>query len=341
MSPDYPATRPILRVVLIVLIVIGALALIYVLRTPLTWLLLAAFLAVALSGPVNYLDRRMPRGAAIAVVYLVLLAMPVALAAVVIPPLVQEANVLADDLPGYVDEVQDFVENNDTLRSLEDDYMIAETLEEQVDELPGELGDAATALGGIGVGVVNSLFALFNILVLAAFMLAGGRGWVDRALALQPRERAERLRRVLDHMARAVGGYVVGAFAVALIAGTLSYLVLLILGVPFRGPLAVVVGLFSLIPLVGATIAAVIVGIVTLFTNFPTATIVWAVWAIVYQQVENNLIQPQIHRRTVDVQPFVVLVAVLIGGTLLGVLGAVVAIPAAASIQIAIGEWWA
>jgi len=98
--------------------------------------------------------------------------------------------------------------------------------------------------------------------------------------------------------------------------------------------------LFSLIPLVGATIAAIIVGLVTLFTNFPTATIVWTVWAIVYQQLENNLLQPQIHKRTVHVDPFVILVAVLFGGTLLGVIGAVLAIPAAASIQIALAEWW-
>jgi predicted PurR-regulated permease PerM len=104
--------------------------------------------------------------------------------------------------------------------------------------------------------------------------------------------------------------------------------------------LAVFAGLMSLIPLIGATIAAVIIGVVTLFNDFPTVTIIWAIWAIVYQQLENNFVQPQIQRRTVNVQPFVVLVAVLFGQTLLGVLGALVAIPIAASIQITIREWW-
>jgi predicted PurR-regulated permease PerM len=99
-------------------------------------------------------------------------------------------------------------------------------------------------------------------------------------------------------------------------------------------------GTFSLVPLVGATIAAVLIGVVTLFSDFPRDTILWTVWAIVYQQIENNLIQPQVQKRTVNVNGFVVLVSVLFGATLLGVLGAVVAIPIAASIQIVIREWW-
>jgi predicted PurR-regulated permease PerM len=339
--PDSSAVRPILRVVVIVIVAAGTLALIYVLRKPLVWLVLATFLAVALSGPVNYLDRRMPRGLAIAIVYLCLLAIPIALAALVIPPLIREGDELISNIPGYAADVQAFVKENDTLQDIEEDYGITENLESEAKELPSRIGDAASALGGLGVGLVNSLFALITILILAAFMLGGGKGWINRALELQPRERAVRIRRVLDRSARAVGGYVVGALAVAFIAGVLAFVVLTILGVPFRGPLAVIVGAFSLIPLVGATIAAIIVGIVTLFSDFPTATIVWTVWAIVYQQLENNLLQPQIHKRTVEIQPFVVLVAVLFGGTLMGVLGAILAIPAAATIQIILAEWWA
>jgi predicted PurR-regulated permease PerM len=113
-----------------------------------------------------------------------------------------------------------------------------------------------------------------------------------------------------------------------------------ILGIPFAGPLAVLVGIADLIPLVGATIAAVIVGIVTVFADFPIDTIVWVIWAIVYQQLENTVIQPQIQRRAVDLNPFVVIVSVLCGSTLFGVPGALLAIPAAASLQIAVTEWW-
>ena len=140
-------------------------------------------------------------------------------------------------------------------------------------------------------------------------------------------------------MASAVSGYVAGALTIAVIAGVATYIVLAILGVPFKGPLAVMAGLFSLIPLVGATIAAVLIGIVTVFQDFPTATIIWTIWAIVYQQLENHLLQPQIQKRTVNVHPLITILAVLFGATLLGILGAIVAIPVAASIQILLREY--
>jgi predicted PurR-regulated permease PerM len=142
-------------------------------------------------------------------------------------------------------------------------------------------------------------------------------------------------------MSRAVGAYVGGVLAQATVAAVAAYIVLAILGVPFAAALAIVIFFADLVPLVGATIGAVVVGVVTLYTDFPTATIVWAIYSIAYQQVENTLIQPQIQRRAVNVHPFIVLVAVLFGSTLLGVLGALVAIPVAASVQIAIREWYA
>src|SRR5262249_10941193 len=118
-----------------------------------------------------------------------------------------------------------------------------------------------------------------------------------------------------------------------------SFIMLTILGVPFAGPLAVVVFVFDLIPVVGATIAALLVGIVTAFVNFPVVLIIWVGFAIVYQQIENYLIQPQIQKPATKIEAFVVLVAVLFGSTLFGILGALLAIPAAASIQIALHEY--
>jgi predicted PurR-regulated permease PerM len=158
---------------------------------------------------------------------------------------------------------------------------------------------------------------------------------------MQPPERQERVRRILDRMANAVSSYVIGAFTVSFIDGLAAFIVLTILGVPFAAPLAIVMGTLSLIPLIGATIGAVIVGIVTAFAgSFPGDVIVWSIYAIVYQQFENNVVQPMVQRRTVRVHPFVVLVSVLFGATLLGVLGALVAIPVAASADILLKEWW-
>jgi predicted PurR-regulated permease PerM len=337
--PAY-SSRVIVRTLFILVLFAISLYLIYLLRKPIGWVLIATFLAVALSGPVKVLSQWMRRGFAIAIVYFCLLLVPIGIGALIIPPLVTQGNNLIQNLPEYAQDVQDYTNKNERLRKIEADYNITEKLQEQAEKLPARVGDAANVLGNIGLGLVNSLFALFTILVLTAFLLGSGAGWVDRAIGLQQAEHAARMRSALDHMGKAVGAYVGGVIAQATLAAVLAYIVLAILGVPFAGALAIVIFFADLVPLIGATIGAVLVGVVTIFGDFPTATIVWVIYSIVYQQVENTLIQPQIQRRAVNVHPFIVLVAVLFGSTLLGVLGALVAIPIAASVQIGIREWW-
>jgi predicted PurR-regulated permease PerM len=331
--------KAIVRIVLIVIGVVAALYLLYLLRRPIGWLFAATFLAVALSGPVNFFSRHMRRGLAIAVVYLCLLLIPILIGALIVPPIVTGVNDLATNAPRYSRDVTDYVEKNRQLRKINDDYRITQKLQQEAGKLPGKLGGAAKTLQDVGFGIVSSIFTVVTILILTAFMLGSGPKWVDRALELQPESRRWRMRRAVVHMRKAVGGYVGGVLLQAGIAGLTSYLVLAILGVPFKEPLAVLIFFLDLIPLVGATIGAVLVGIATLFVDFPIATIIWAVWSIVYQQVENSLIQPQIQRRTVDVHPFITVVSVLFGATLIGVPGALVAIPFAASLQIALREY--
>jgi predicted PurR-regulated permease PerM len=331
--------RDIVRIVLTVVCVVVTLYLLWTLRKPIGWLLAAIFLATALSPTVNWLSRRMKRGFAIAITYLGLLLVPILLISVIVPPLISEANNFADHVPQYADDVTNYVQDNETLRNLNEDYDITSKLEKEAGKLPNRLGGAAGTLRDIGLGIVNSLFALLTILVMTAFLLGSGRQWTDQIIRSRPPEQRERLRRSLDNISSAVSGYVAGALAIAFIAGTATFIVLTILGVPFAGPLAVMAGFASLIPLVGATIAAVLIGVVTVFADFPTDTIIWTVWAIAYQQIENNLIQPQIQKRTVNVQPLITIFAVLCGGTLLGVVGAIAAIPIAASIQILLREY--
>ncbi|HEY6779584.1 MAG TPA: AI-2E family transporter [Thermoleophilaceae bacterium] len=337
--PD-ASVKSVIRIVVIVVAAAICLYLVYLVRKPLSWLLISVFLAVALSAPVNALAAHMRRGAAIALVYLGLLIVPLGLMALIVPPLITEANNFAENVPSYARDVSRYVEDNERLRSLNEDYDITSKLQDEAEKLPTKLGGAAKTLRDVGFGIVNSAFALITILVLTAFLLSNGRRWTDAALGLRPPEQAGRLRRSLDSMAQAVGGYVAGALFIAVIAGIATYVVLTILGVPFRAPLAVIAGLFSLIPLVGATIAAVLIGVVTVFEDFPTDTIIWVIWAIVYQQFENHVIQPQVQKRTVHVHPFLTIVAVLFGATLLGIFGALVAIPIAASIQILLREYW-
>ena len=331
--------RTIVRTVVVVLAVVAVLYLVYLLRKPISWLVIATFIAVALSGPVNLMSRRMRRGFAILLAYLGLVLIPIGIAAIVVPPLVREGTKFADNVPEYVQDLQRWVNDNERLKDLDRQYNIVDKLRERAEELPSHIDDAAATLSAVGGTIVGSLFAAFNILILSIFMVASGRRWVDRAIGFARPEHAPRIQRAVDRIANAVGNYVGGALLQATIAGVTTFLVLTILGVPFAAPLAVLVAIFDLVPLVGATIAAVLVGIVTIFHDFPVATIVWAIWAVVYQQIENTMIQPQIQRRAVEIHAFAVLVSVLFGATLFGIVGALLAIPVAASIQIALREW--
>jgi predicted PurR-regulated permease PerM len=334
------ATRTVVRTVLIVITAVLTLYVLYLLRKPISWLIIAAFIAVAAAGPVNALQRWMKRGFAIVLVYLSIVLIPIGLGALLIPPLVNQVGNLASNAPSYVQDVKNYVDKNETLRNINQKYDITDKLEEEAGKLAaGKLGDAAGVLRDIGFRLVSSIFAGVTIFILSIFMVAAGPRWLHRFIEMQRPEHAERIERTLRRIANAVGNYVGGALLQATIAALTSFVVLTLLGVPFAGPLAVVIFVFDLIPVVGATIAAFLAALVTVVVDFPLTTIIWVVFAIVYQQVENYLIQPQIQRRATEIEAFVVLVAVLFGSTLFGIIGALLAIPTAASIQIAIHEY--
>lgn len=331
--------KAIARAVLVAAAVVIFLYILYLLRKPIGWLVIAAFLAVAAAGPVNVLQRRMKRGFAIAIVYLVLFLIPIGLGALLIPPLVGQIEDLANNAPEYVTDVEDYVNDSKTLSNLNEDYDITGKLQEEAAKLPEKIPDAAGVLSDIGVGVVNSVFAGVTILILSMFMIGGGPRWVNDFIEVQRPEHADRIERTLRQIANAIGNYVGGALLQATLAGLTAFIALTILGAPFAGPLALIVFFFDLIPVIGATIGAFIVGIVMAFVNFPVGLIVWVIFAVLYQQIENYLIQPQIQKRATQIEAFVVLVAVLFGSSLFGVIGAVLAIPVAAAFQITFKEW--
>ena len=338
-SSREPTVRGILRVVLTVVASAFALYLVYRLRTPISWLFFATFVAVAVSAPVNLLSRRMPRGAAIGIVYLFLVLVPIVIGSILVPPAVRATSDLVRDFPGYVDDLNGTVQESETLRSLNENFDLVGKLEEIANDAAGQFGNVASTLADLGAGLVGSLFAVFTILVMSMFIVGRGRAWTEAMLATRRPEEAEAIGRALDRMAVAVSGYVAGALAQATIAAIAAFTVLSILGVPAPLALAVLIALLDLIPLVGATVGALLVGIVTLFTDFPTVTIIWVVFAIVFQQFENYVVQPRIQGRAVQLDPFVIVVAALFGGTLLGVVGALLAIPVAAALQIGFREF--
>ena len=334
-------TRSALKAVGVLLAAVAAVYVVYLLRTPLSWLFIAGFIAIAVSGPVNVLSRRMKRGLAIMLVYIGILMVPLAMLALLVPPIVDQVNTLVNEAPQYSRDLTKFVNENDQLRELNDDYDVTTKLQEEATKLPAKVGDAAGVLADIGLGLVNGIFAGVTILLLSIFMVGAGPRWRRTFITVQAHDpdRARAWNRMFDRIGAAVGNYVLGALVQATIAGISAYFVLLAIGAPSPAALAVVVFLLDLIPLIGATIGAVVVGVVTLFGDIPLDPIVWTVYSIIYQQIENNVIQPRIQARAVQLEPFLVIVSVLFGSALFGLGGALLAIPVAASIQIAVREY--
>jgi predicted PurR-regulated permease PerM len=331
------SARAVARTVLVAASVVAGLYLLYRIRTVVGLVFIACFIALALGRSVDFFERiGLKRWLAILSTYLGLLLAVFVLGLLVVPPIVNETNGFVKNVPHYVDDLR----KNKTIRDYDQKYHVTDKLKASALKLPAKLGDAVNALQSVTVGVFSALVQLITVLVLAFFVLLDGKrmvNWVFRELGPA---RGPRVRSIADDVYRSVGGYVVGNLLISVIAGVTTWIVLAALGVPFAVPLAVMMAFLDLIPLVGATIAGFLIGIVAAIHNFPGDLIVWVVYLIVYQQIENNVVQPAVYRRTVQLHPLLVIVAVLIGASLLGVLGALVAIPVAGAIQIVARDWW-
>jgi predicted PurR-regulated permease PerM len=249
---------------------------------------------------------------------------------------VKEVNDFADAVPGYI---EDLTRGRGRLGFLERDYHIVERVREAIEKsgVGGVLGLSSTALS-VTKSIINTVVAVVTIAFLTLFMLLEGPAWVERIYSLMPEESQPRWRKVGGDIYRTVGGYVSGNLAISLIAGVSSTVVLLVLGVPYAVALGLVVAILDLVPLAGATIAAVIVCVVG-FLHSTTAGIVLIVFFILYQQLENHVLQPLVYGRTVQLSPLIVLIAVLMGAELAGVIGALGAIPVAGSLQVVLLDW--
>lgn len=333
-------TATVVRTVLAVAGTVALLAILWQLRGPIIWVLIAALIAAAISRPVDRLSNYLPRGLAISFIYVTLVLIPVGLLLLVIPPLVNEAANLIQSLPNLIQDLQNALQSNRQLGSLLNDFDPLDALKEQASSIPSRLSDVAGIIGSIGLGALNSIVAAVTILILSVFFVSSGGKTISRSIDLWAGERAVLYHRIAERTSKAIAAYFAGTLLIAFVAGVTSYAAMAILDIPYATALAVLCGLASLIPMFGATIAAVFVGIIAALTKSWEVVFAWAVWEVIYQQLENNLVQPQIQKRTVKVPPVATVVGVLFGSSLLGVLGAIIAIPAIAA-AIAVGEEWA
>jgi len=333
-----PPTRVIAKVFFTVVAFAAALYFAYLIGDILKLLFVSLFLALALGPAVDFLQRRLriPRPGAILSTYVLLFVVFFGIALLIVPTTINQADSLVRNLPEYIEQVRE----NDRFREYDNKYGITDKLKDQADELPSRLPDAANAVQGVTVGIFTAAVQLISVLTVVFFLLLDGGRLIAALKRIMGPERAERFDVISNDIYRSVSGYVVGKLLMSLVAGVISYVTMLILGVPFAVPLAIFMAFISLIPMVGATIGAILIGLVTLLNDFPTDTIIWIVVTVIYQQLENSVLQPVIFKKTVDVHPLMVVVSILIGASLLGILGALVAIPVAAAGQIVVRDWW-
>jgi predicted PurR-regulated permease PerM len=331
--------RAIFAVLGITLAVAIVLYVLWISRHVLSWLLIALFLALALNPAVEFIQRHgvKRRSLAAGITFVIALAAVGGLAALFVPTLVDQVDSLANKVPDYV---HDLTHGRGRLGFLETRYHIVERVKEAVKG--GGVGKFAVGAGAaltITKSVLTAVVATLTIVFMTFFMLLEGPDWMERIYGMIPEAQQPRWRKVGHDIYRTVGGYVTGNLLISLIAGISSGVLLWIVGVPYAVALGLVVALLDLIPLAGATIAAFVVVLVAIAASGVTAAIVVAIFFLVYQQLENHLIQPLVYGRTVQLSPLAVLVSVLIGAQLAGVLGALAAIPVAGGLQVLLVDW--
>lgn len=303
---------------------------------------IAFFLALALNPAVHFFSNYMPkkkRGPAIAIVLIGLFAAVSFLLASIIPPVVNETSSFIDTIPA---KINDSFYENDSLQNIIKKYELQKNIDQTIESGKQKLlslGDVAVD----GAGYVGSSFiSTTTVIVIAVLMLTGGPGLMKRSadILYQDETLRKRHRTLSLKMYRAVTGYVIGQASLALIASLFALGAMALLGVPYPLPLAAIVFIFGLIPLVGNTLASVLVVLSTLVLKDLTAGAILLAFFVVYQQIENITLQPIVQGKTTDLSPLIIFVSVVLGVALIGPIGGLLAIPAAACSKVALLDYF-
>jgi predicted PurR-regulated permease PerM len=302
-------------------------------RSVLVLLVVSAFLAVGLNPAVELLERRgLSRGRAVGVVLAVVVVAFVGFLLAIVPPIVDQTQALVKNGPDYLDHLL----RNRTIRRLDaQSHVIAKA--KAALQSPALAASLFGGVLGVGKVVFGAIFSTITVLTLTLYFMSSLPAMKKAAYRVVPLSRRERVAFLADDILERIGGYVAGALSIALVAGFSSFLVLLVLGVPSPVALALVVMVTDLVPVIGATLGAVVVSAVA-FAHDVRVGIAVAVFYLIYQQLENYVLYPRIMKRSVDVSPAVTIVAVLLGGSLMGIIGALLAIPTAAAVQLVMLE---
>lgn len=307
------------------------------LASTLTILVVALFLTLALNPLVEWLGRRgLKRSLSVGIVFVGLLVVSTLLGLLVFPPVVTQGSELVQQAPTYLDRIL----TTAWIQELDKNYDVVDKINEEFNKRLTDETFISSVLGGVlgaGRAVLNGVFQTFTILILTLYFLAALPKMKRTANSMVPASRRNRFAQLSEEIMRRTGSYAIGQVSIATINAILSYVMMRLLGIPYAAVLAVLVGFLGLIPMVGATLGAAVVCLVAFFDE-PRVALFAAIYYLVYQQVENYVIAPKILQRTVSVPGALTVVAALAGGTLLGVLGALLAIPVAAAMLLLVDE---
>ena len=325
------STRTLLRLLLVGTGFIALAFLLWEIRTVLQLVLISTFLALALNPIVSVLERRLGnrRGIAAVIVVLVLILLVFAFLAALLTPLYNELRSLATRAPVLIDDLSTWR----PFAEFDRRYNFIVRLQEAASQYSSRLPATADSLLGVATAVVTGFGKALTVLFMTLFLLLEIPRFLRATTELLHPGHADRSHEMFEQINGTVARWTAGVLLISTIAGAVTGVTAWILGVPFALALALLVAVLDVIPLIGATIGSIIVVLVA-FTHSLTAGIVMLVLAVVYQFLENHIIQPVVMRKSIDVSPFVVLVSVLAGASLLGIIGALLAIPIAGSAQV-------
>jgi predicted PurR-regulated permease PerM len=289
---------------------------------------IAAFLAVAADPVVRRMERRgIARGRAVLVVMLAAIAALALVIAVFVPPLVSQGNKLVDNAPSIVTDVT----HSGWYHELDRKFGVVDTASKQAAKLPGKV---SSQLGTVVAVVVAGVFGTITIMFLTVFLLLGGGQVVEGTVRVFPKLAERRWWSIVQGAYSGIAAYVGGAIVIALIGGSVMTITAFALGLPYALPLGLWMMLLEIIPMIGASIGAIPAIIVAFVSGGAVQGIVMIAIVVAYQQVENIVIQPRVQGKAAALSPLVVFVSVLVGSQLLGVLGALFAVPVAGVLQI-------
>lgn len=325
------------KATLTVVAVLVLLAAAWAVRNILVLVLVAAVLAVGLDPPVRRLQRlKLARGWAVLVIVLAVAGFLVLFGALVVPPLVREVRELAANIPDYVRRLQS---ESGFFGDLERKYHLSERLQDITSKLPSVASASFGTILGFTKSIASLIFNTLTVAILTIYFLVALPRMKRTGEALFTGRTRARDVRIFEESLERIGGYVSGNIGISIIAGVAAFIALTIIGVPFAAALAMWVAIADLIPTVGATLGALAAAIVAAFSGLG-AFIATVVYFIAYQQAENYLIAPRVMARAVDLSPAAVLVSVLVGGSLAGLAGALLALPLAAAAKVVVRELW-